>query len=113
MTVAERLKSLREQKDYTMEYVAKALNVAQQTYFKYEHGIIVNIPIDKVEILARLFGVSESYIMGWSNKEQENDNELLSLYHQLDSDDKDEIIDVIKLKLSRKKDTLPMGNVSV
>jgi len=114
MTVAERLKLLREKRGYTMDYVAKILGVAQQTYFKYEHGIIVNIPIDKVELLAKLFGVTEGYIMGWEKSPSNNqDTELLELFHQLDDEDKIEIVEVIKLKLNRKKDVLLAEKQSV
>ena len=33
--------------------------------YKYENGIITNIPSDKIENMSSIYGCSPSYIMGW------------------------------------------------
>lgn len=65
MTFCERLKLLREQNRMTLEDVATHIGVGRATVYKYENGIITNVPSDKIELLAKLFNVSPAYLMGW------------------------------------------------
>lgn len=71
MTQGERIKMLREEKQMTMAAVARAIGVSRATAFKYETGAIENIPNEKVEAMAKLFGVSEAYLKGWSDNREE------------------------------------------
>ena len=52
----------------TQEQLAKHINATKQTVFKYENGIITNIPMDKIKIIAKVFNVSPAYIMGWEER---------------------------------------------
>lgn len=63
--LGKRIRKLRAEKGLTLEEVSKALGVSRQTIYKYESGVITNIPSDKIEIMAKLFGVSPAQIMGW------------------------------------------------
>lgn len=67
MTMGERLKTLREARGLSQEYVGKVIGTTKQNIYKYESGVITNIPLDKVEQLAALFDVSPGYITGWGN----------------------------------------------
>lgn len=67
MTIGEKLKKLRKQNRMTLEDVAGYINVGRATVLKYENGMITNIPSDKIEQLSRLFNVSPSYLMGWTD----------------------------------------------
>ncbi len=69
MTMGQRLYSLRKAKKMTQEDVAKRLDVAVQTIYKYEKGIVTNIPLDKLELLARVLDTTTTYITGWGNAE--------------------------------------------
>ena len=62
-----RLRQLRKKLGYTQEFVGKNIGVSKQTLYKYEMGIITNIPSDKIEALAKLYGVQPEYIMGWDS----------------------------------------------
>lgn len=62
------LKRLRQEKHLTQEDVGKRLGVSKQTLYKYENNIITNIPSDKLEILAALYGVEPAYILGWDKQ---------------------------------------------
>ena len=73
MTVGTVLRTLRENNKMTLEEVSKKLGIAKQTLYKYEIGIITNIPLLKIEELAKIYNVSPSYITGW---EDETQNEL-------------------------------------
>lgn len=58
----KRLKELREDNDYTQEYVAKITNMKQPQYARYETGKR-DIPLDILIILANLYEVSVDYIL--------------------------------------------------
>ena len=66
MTIGQRIKQLREKANLTQEAVSKRIGVATQTIFKYEKEIVTNIPLENVEKLAEVFGVSPASLMGWS-----------------------------------------------
>jgi len=68
MTFAERLKELRTEKKLSMDEVGNYIGVGRANIYKYEHGIVVNIPPDRLGKLAKLFGVSRSYLMGWTDE---------------------------------------------
>lgn len=66
MTLGERIRVHRKRMNLTQEELAKKLNTSPQNIYKYEKGIIQNIPLDKIDALARLFGISPSTLAGWS-----------------------------------------------
>lgn len=76
MTVGERIKLLRESKKITQTELANIAGTTKQNIYKYENGIITNIPSDKVELIANFFHVSPAYIMGWDEKKWRIDPEL-------------------------------------
>lgn len=57
-----RLKELRKENGYTQEYVAKFLNVKQNTYSQYEKGVN-QIPVSCLCSLAMLYETSVDYIL--------------------------------------------------
>jgi len=67
MTFAERLRELRKEKGMTLEDIGQAIGVGRATVYKYEHGIITNIPLDKINQLAQIFNVGRPYLMGWTD----------------------------------------------
>lgn len=68
MTIGDRIKELRETNKLTQTELAEKIGTTKQNIYKYENGIITNIPSDKIELIAKLFDVSPSYIMGWTEK---------------------------------------------
>ena len=70
MTIGERIKSLRESKRITQTELAEKLGTTKQNIYKYENGIITNIPSDKIELMAKCFEVSPGYIMGWEDEDK-------------------------------------------
>ena len=63
----ERIKNLREDHDYTQEYVANYLGTSQTMYARYERGAN-ELPIRHLLSLCTLYHVSSDYILGLSNK---------------------------------------------
>jgi len=61
-----RLKDLREDSDYTQEYIASVLGTSQTMYARYERGAN-ELPIRHLITLCKLYKVSSDYILGLSN----------------------------------------------
>lgn len=64
-TKGERIRDAREAKKMSQEELGRACRTTKQTIYKYESGIITNIPLDKLEIIADVLGVSSAYLAGW------------------------------------------------
>ncbi|MDD7142822.1 helix-turn-helix domain-containing protein [Bariatricus sp. HCP28S3_A7] len=58
---------LRQDNDYTQEYVAKYLGVAQNTYSQYESDKRP-IPLEYIVALCDLYEVSADYLLGRVDK---------------------------------------------
>ena len=95
----ERIKLARQNKQMTLEDVAKIVGVTRQTIQKYESGIIPNIPSDKIELLASALETTPAYLMGWEDKQKEaspvigedlspSDKKLMEILPELNEDQK-------------------------
>lgn len=71
-SLGTKLKTLRENKKLTLDEVAEKVGTTRQTLFKYENGIVTNIPSNKLEDLAGFYGVSPAYLMGWDDRHIRN-----------------------------------------
>lgn len=71
MTKGERIKARRRELGMTQTDLALALGTTKQNIYKYETGVITNIPSDKIEAMAKALQTTPAYIMGW-NEEQGN-----------------------------------------
>ena len=67
MTIGERIKQLRTEKEITQTELADIIGTTKQNIYKYENGIITNIPSDKIEAISSYFQVSPAFLMGWNN----------------------------------------------
>ena len=79
MTIGEKIKIARENANLTQEELGKKCGTTKQTIYKYESGIVTNIPIDRIEMIASVVGVSSASLLGWEEKEQPPVVEGLSL----------------------------------
>ena len=70
MTIGNRIKNLRVQSNLSQSELAEMIGTIKQTIYKYETGIITNIPTDKITQLAKIFKVSPAYLMGWDTEEE-------------------------------------------
>lgn len=76
MTIGEKIKYYREMHGFTQEYVATRLGTTPQNIYKYEKGIIKNIPLPSIILLSELFGISPASLAGISD-ESSNDADLV------------------------------------
>ena len=70
MTIGEKIKLLRESNKLTQTDLAEKVGTTKQNIYKYENGIITNIPSDKIELIAAILGVSPAYLMGWDEQKE-------------------------------------------
>lgn len=61
----------------TLEELGKRISVSKQTVQRYESGQIPNIPYDKIELLAKVFGCSRPYLMGWEDNLNKENSDLI------------------------------------
>lgn len=63
----ERIRVAREAKQMTQEELGRICGTTKQTIYKYETGAITNIPLDKLESIAKALDVSSSYLAMWDD----------------------------------------------
>lgn len=83
MDIGTRIKHLREEKKLTQEQLAKSINSTKQAIFKYENGVVTNIPMDKLMTIAKVLSCSPSYLMGWSDSRNDYPQENLFKYDNI------------------------------
>ena len=67
MRIGEKIKYYREAMEMTQEELAEKVNTSPQNIYKYEKGVITNIPITRIEKMAEIFGVSPASLTGWED----------------------------------------------
>ena len=61
------IKKLRTDNGMTLEELGDKVGVGKSTVHKWENGMIANMKRDKIAKIAKVFGVSPSYLLGWDN----------------------------------------------
>ena len=64
----KRILELREQLGISQTELADTIGVSKQTMYKYENGIISNVPPDKIEAMATVLKTTPAYLMGWEDQ---------------------------------------------
>lgn len=111
MSVGLRIKLAREQRNMTLEEVAKLCKTTKQTIFKYENEIVTNIPYEKIVLLTKALDVSPSYLFGWEEKRispselelTEGEQLMLTLFRQIPKDRQPEAIDLLQVALKMQQ----------
>ena len=79
LTIAERLKDLRKDRNLTLEALAEVTNISRSALGTYEAGEFKDISPFSIVRLAKYYGVTTDYLMGVSNLEKEADTEIQDL----------------------------------
>ena len=111
MSVGLRIKFAREQKNLTLEEVAKRCETTKQTIYKYENEIVTNIPYDKIVLLSKALDVTPSYLFGWEEKENypseqqltEVERLALELFRKIPEDKQAEALDLLRVALKMQQ----------
>ena len=75
--IGKTIKNMRILANMSQVDLAEKIGVSKQTLYKYEQGIITNIPSDKIELIAQHLGTTPGFIMGWES----SDKPHLSAYY--------------------------------
>jgi repressor LexA len=65
VTVGERIRNLRLSLDIPQVELAMRVGISKQNLYKYETGIITNIPADKLEAIASALKTTPAFLAGW------------------------------------------------
>ena len=57
-TVGDRIRATRKREGISQTDLAQKMGVIKQTLYKYETGIVTNIPSEKIEAAAKALGVT-------------------------------------------------------
>lgn len=77
MTIGERIRERREALKINQTDLADKISVSKQTLYKYENGIVTNIPSNKIEEIAKALNTTPEFLMGWE-KPKNSEMELLA-----------------------------------
>ena len=108
MSIGHRIRCAREQKQITLEEVAKRCETTKQTIFKYENNIVTNIPYDRIVLLSKALDVSPSYLFGWDEQDSspsepvltEGELALLELFRRVPEDRQQLVLQMIRAALT-------------
>ena len=76
MDKGTKIRILREAQGLTQYQLGTICGTTKQTIFKYENGIITNIPTIRLEKIATALHTTPGYLMGWSDS---NDLEVVEV----------------------------------
>lgn len=115
MKIGCKIKELREKAGLSQTELADKIHTTKQTIYKYETGIVTNIPSDKIELLSSILDCSPNYLMGWDEPSptfddfslSELEREIILQYRRADSIDKEMVRRI--LKIDEKRDAEKMA----
>ena len=71
MQIGEKIKYYRDLNNLTQDDLAKKIQTSPQNIYKYEKGIVTNIPLEKIKKIAEVFNISPTYLTGWKDEKAE------------------------------------------
>lgn len=110
MDVGERIRKEREKIGMSQTKLASICKVTKQTIYKYEKGIVTNIPLDTLKRIAEALNVSAAYLMGLEQEESAAET-LADIFSELYSDPElqEVMLSLIQIK---KNDANNFKNIS-
>lgn len=109
MSIGEKIKSAREAANMTQEELGRRCGTTKQSIYKYENGIVTNIPLDRIEKIASVTGVSALSLMEWESSKKpiavEDDelSEFIQLFRSLPPEQKREVKKFIDYQIHELK----------
>ena len=100
ISIGKRIKALRESLNISQIELAERIGVSKQNLYKYENGIITNIPSDKIEAIAKALDTTPAHLMGWDDTPPTTEDtivKLLKAQYSLNEQDVKFVMDYIKL----------------
>jgi len=107
MTTGQRIAYFRKRAGMTMEELAKAIGVKNSAINKYEKGIVTNIPIERVKLMAAALDVQPEMILDFLSDDPvpseitSEQLELLTKFSRLSETDQNTIKQMMDFMLSK------------
>ena len=109
--MAQRIKTLRQDRGLTLEQVADVVGVGKSTVRKWETGMIANMRRDKIASLAKALSTTPEYLMGWTKEKispaepklSREEEEVLELFKQIPEDQQPVVLAMIRAALCSGK----------
>ena len=113
--MAQRIRTLRQERGLTLEQVAEVVGVGRSTVRKWETGMIANMRRDKIADLAKALGTTPAYLMGWQEEDAkkelspsepeltEGEKMLLDLFNRVPEDQQQLVLQMIRAALGNQK----------
>lgn len=108
-TRSERIKLLIEQSGKSYQELEKTTGIKKSSLQRYATGVTTKIPLDVIEKLSNTFGVSQEYLMGWSENTKkvspeeielnEGEQLLLELFRKIPEDKQELVLQMIRVAL--------------
>lgn len=72
MSIGAKIKELREARNMSLDEVAKLCKTTRQTIYKYENGIVTNIPYDRIILLSTALNTTPANLLGLNQDHEKN-----------------------------------------
>ncbi len=105
MTLGEKIRYYRKKANFTQAEVAEKLGFSRENIYKYEKGVITNIPLSRLEGLAALFDISPSELVNWDDEQEkptpDNEDELdmAEVVSHLSNEELYDLLDAVNKRL--------------
>ena len=112
MSIGTKIKELREARNMSLEDVAKICGTTRQAIYKYENGIVTNIPYDRIILLAKALNTTPSKLFDWEEDEKnspdeesltEGERQVLELFRAIPEDQQPVVLAMIRAALCSGK----------
>lgn len=113
MTIGERIKKLREEKNMSVDKLAELIGKNRATIYRYESNDIEKLPTSVLEPLCKALGTTPAYLMGWEETDDTTDDTTsqptidtssiqYAAYQELEGESDEVVKDVINFIKFRK-----------
>lgn len=110
--IGERIKALRKKEGLTMEQLAERVGVSKVSIHKWEAGKVDNMKSSHVNNVAKAFGVSPAYLLGFEDKQaftveverpaSSEERMLVYLYKLLSEENKARLVETINRMITEQ-----------
>lgn len=103
--IMNRMKTRREELNMSYQTLSEKVGISKSTLQRYETGYIKNMPVDKLEEIAKALNISPSYLMGWDEPKSSKVSTLAAHFDGEDytEDELDEIRQFAEFVKNKRK----------
>ena len=109
---SDRIRSEMQRNSLTLLEVEQRTGIKKSSMQRYVSGETGKIPMSAIEKLAKLFGVSGAYLMGWEEEKEispakqelsEGEKILLDLFNRVPEDQQEMVLRMIRVALGSQE----------